>query len=341
MFGANTNTNVKSPEPSALSSWGLAIARALQSRGRDPNLLFARAGLDGAALRDPEARYPVRAITRLWRLAVEETNDRCFGLEVARHVSPTTFHALGFSILSSTTLREAFERIVRYFRLVSDGAGTSFERLDDAYRFSVNALYGEPPAEEAIDALFAVVVRMGRTVTDRRFSPLLVELRREPPPDAMPFARCFRAQIVFGAPTNALMLGVRACEQRLNGANPEVARMNDQAVTEALDRMRTARLSDRVRSALVDRLPSGEPSESEIARSVAKSTRTFQRNLSAEGTTYSRLVDDTRRELAMAYVLDNRYSLAEVAYLLGFSGGNNFARAFRRWTGKSPSEFRR
>jgi AraC-like DNA-binding protein len=341
VHGANPRTNTVSPEPSALSSWGLAIARALQSRGHDPRPLFGRAGLDAAALSDPEARYPLRAITRLWRLAVEATNDPCFGLDVARHVSPAAFHALGLSILSSTTLREAFERIVRYYRLVSDATALTFERLGETYRFAISALYGEPQADEAIDALFAVIVRMGRMLTDRRFAPALVELRRPAPPDPLPFTRCFRGQVVFGAGSNALTLNALVCDQRLDGANPRVARMNDEAVAQALDRMRSARLSDRVRSVLVDRLPSGEPSENEIARAVAKSKRTFQRNLSAEGTTYTRLVDDTRRELAMAYVLDSRYTLAEVAYLLGFSGGNNFTRAFRRWTGKSPSGFRR
>jgi AraC-like DNA-binding protein len=337
----NRDVSVVSPEPTALSSWALAIARALQSRGQDPAPLFARAGLDVAALREPEARYPVRTITRLWRLAVEKTQDPCFGLEVARHVSPTTFHALGFSIVSSTTLREVFERIVRYSHFVSDAASVTFERSPNAYRFAISAVYGEPPADEAVDALFAVIVRMGRMLIDRQFSPVLVELCRPAPRDPLPFARCFRTQVVFGATSNALMLGLDACEQRLPGANPKVARLNDEAVAQALAGMRRDRLSDRVRSVLVDRLPEGEPPQEEIARGVAMSTRTFQRNLSAEGTTYSRLVDDTRRELAMAYVLDSRYSLAEVAYLLGFSGGNNFTRAFRRWTGKSPSEFRR
>ncbi|HLK38999.1 MAG TPA: AraC family transcriptional regulator [Polyangiaceae bacterium] len=327
-------------DTSALTSWGLAIARALQARGHEPHVLFARAGLDVAALGDPDARYPVTAMGRLWRLAVEETRDPCFGLEVARNVAPTTFHALGFAILSSTTLREVFDRVVRYFRLVSDAASMSFERVGETYRFAVTATHGEPPAVEAIDALFAVAVRLARLLTDRRFSPLLVELRRSAPPDSSPFARCFRAPVVFGAAADALTLERGSCEQRLRGANPEVARLNDQAVTNALGRMRSARATDRVKAAVVDRLPSGEPSQHEIARAVGTSTRALQRRLAAEGTTYSRVVDETRHGLATQYLLDDRYSLTEIAYLLGFSGGNNFTRAFRRWEGESPSEYR-
>jgi len=328
-------------DPSALSSWGLAIARALQARGHAPAPLFARAGLDFAALADPEARYPVRSTARLWRLAVEETGDPCFGLEVARHVSPTTFHALGFSILSSSTLCEVFERIVRYFRFVSDAATMTFEDRGDRYRFAMRSASGEPPADEAVDAFFALTVRLCRLLTDRTFAPLLVELRRPQPPAAAPFARCFRAPITFASSDNALILDKIACEQRLSGANPEVARSNDEVVARALGRMDQARFTDRVRAAIVERLPSGEPLQSEVARAVGSSTRGLQRKLAADGTTYAALVDDTRRGLAIAYARDSRYSLTEVAYLLGFSGGNNFTRAFRRWTGKSPSEYRR
>jgi AraC-like DNA-binding protein len=328
-------------DPSVLSSWSLAIARALEARGRAPAAIFARAGLDIAALTDPEARYPLRCTSRLWRLAVEETGDPCFGLEVARHISPTTFHALGFSILSSTTLCDVFERVVRCIRLVSEGSTMSFEDRGDAYRLVVEAAHGVPPEDEAVDALFAVMVRLCRLLTDRHFAPLRVELQRPRPPAPAPFARCFRAPVAFASADNALLLDRRTCERRLPGANPEVARTNDEVVARALGRMDQPRFTDRVRAVVVERLPGGKPPQSEVARAVGSSTRGLQRRLSAEGTTYAELVDGTRRGLAMTYTRDSRRSLTEIAYLLGFSGGNNFTRAFRRWTGKAPSEYRR
>jgi AraC-like DNA-binding protein len=332
--------NAPPDDPTTLASWGLAIARALQARDRDPAPLFSRAGLDFEALRDPNARYPVSAIGRLWRLAVQETGDPALGLAVARHVTPTTFHALGFSLSSSTTLRDVFERLVRYFRLVSDAAVIRLEDRGESYRFAVLETYGAP-ADEGVDALFACAVRLCRMLSDRQFAPLLVELRRPTPADPTPFSKCFRAPLAFGAAQNALTIDKRVCEQRLPGANPEAARVNDEVVAQALHRMQRSSCADRVRVLLVERLPSGEPSQREIARAVASSTRALQRRLAAEGTTYTQLVDETRRELALAYMSDTRYSLGEIAYLLGFSGGNNFARAFRRWTGKTPSEYRR
>src|SRR6185436_13663082 len=76
----------------ALSTWGLAIASALDSRGCSSQALFERAGLDYSALGDPNARYPVSATTRLWRLAIEATGDPCFGIEVARHARFVHFY---------------------------------------------------------------------------------------------------------------------------------------------------------------------------------------------------------------------------------------------------------
>jgi AraC-like DNA-binding protein len=131
------------------------------------------------------------------------------------------------------------------------------------------------------------------------------------------------------------------CDSRLAGASPEVARVNDRIIDETLARLRRAQTTDRVRAMVVEHLPSGEPSQAAIARAIGASTRALQRRLASEGTTYAHLVDDTRRELALAHVREARYSLTEIAYLLGFATPGTFTRAFLRWTGAAPSEHRR
>jgi AraC-like DNA-binding protein len=329
-----------SRDPTALTSWGLAMAKALQSRGVDAAALFGQTGLDFAALDDPEARYPIRSTARLWRLAVEATGDPCFGLEVARHTSPTTFHALGLSLAASGSLREAFERVVRYYRLVSDGATIRFEDRGDCYRISLLAEGTPYGAPEAIDAVLAVAVRLCRSLTDRKFAPLRVDVRRPAPADPGPFHRCFRCPVVFDALDDALTLDKSVCDRPIQGANPELARANDLIAAQAIDRWDQSRVIDRIRLVLVDRLPNGTPSRVEIARALGTSTRTLQRRLAAESTTYAELVDGTRRDLAEAYLRQDRYSMTDIAYLLGFSSAASFTRAFRRWTGRTPSEGR-
>jgi AraC-like DNA-binding protein len=315
------------------------MARALESRGCDAKLLFARAGLDFAALSNPEARYPQQATSELWRLSVEATGDPCFGLEVARHTSPTTFHALGFSLAASSTVHEALERVVRYYRLVSDEAIITCDALGDAYRLSARPV-GLHSTREAMDALLAVAVRLCRSLTDRSFAPLRVDIEGPSPRDPSPFVRYFKAPVVFDAAEHALLLGREPCDRPILGANAELARTNDLIAAQAIGRWDQSRATDRIRAVLIDRLPKGALSLGEMARALGTSSRALQRRLGEESTTYARIVDDTRRELAEGYLREGRYSMSDIAYLLGFAGAASFTRACRRWWGLAPSEYR-
>ncbi len=326
--------------PTSLTSWGLAIRSALESRGVDADELFREAGLDVSALSNPLARYPLAATTRLWRLAVEATGDPAFGLEVARHTRPTYFHALGFSLAASGSLTEAFERIVRYFRLVSDAADMALEPLDGAYRFSVRLVDPEQrPADEAVDAFLALAVRVCRVLRDRTFNPLSVSLRRPAPPNPAPFQRYFRVPVEFGQEEDVLVFDRASFDARLGGGNEELARMNDQVVASHLATLGEGRLSPRLHHLLVEHLPHGEPNEADLAARLGTSLRNLQRRLADEGTSYKDVLDDTRRELARSYLSEGTHSVSEIAYLLGFLAASSFTRAFRRWEGMSPTEF--
>jgi AraC-like DNA-binding protein len=316
------------------------MARALASRGCDAPTLFARAGLDFSALADPEARYPQQATSALWRLSVEATGDPCFGIEVARHTSPTTFHALGFSLAASSTVHEAFERVVRYYRLVSDEATIRLDDLGDAYRVSARPV-GRHSCREAMDALLAVAVRICRSLTDRSFAPRRVEIAGPAPADPSPFFRYFKAPVAFNAAEHALVLGKAECDRRILGANPELTRTNDLVAAQALGRWDQSSTVDRVRAILIDGLPNGAPSLGQMARSVGKSSRALQRCLAEESTSYAHIVDQVRRELAEAYLREGRYSMGDIAFVLGFSGSAAFTRAFRRWFKVAPSEYQR
>ena len=136
-----------------LTSWARAIRKALDAAGVDSAALFAEAGLDITALALPQARYPVARTNRLWQLAVDATGDPAFALTVARQSGMLSFHALGYSLSASATLREAFERLLRYFRVVSDGAELRFhcEGAQCIYEIAPTA-DGHAPIPEAVDA---------------------------------------------------------------------------------------------------------------------------------------------------------------------------------------------
>jgi AraC-like DNA-binding protein len=325
----------------ALTSWAKAIRKALDAAGVDSARLFAEAGLDMAKLDDPNARYSVAATTRLWRLAVAATGDEAFGLTVARHVNQTTFHALGYSLSASASLREAFERMLRYFRLVTDAAELSFTVENERCALSLSPLASAtPPAPEAMDAFALLIVRLCRGLYRRDFSPLQVTLCRPMPGNIAAFERSFRAPISYGAAANTLWFERAAFERKLDGANAELARHNDEVAVRHLAQLDKQNLHARVHAALIEQLPQGEPSEERVAAALHMSPRNLQRKLAEEGSSYSALLNDTRRELALSYIRDPQYSIGEITYLLGFADATSFSRAFKRWTGQPPSQYR-
>jgi AraC-like DNA-binding protein len=274
-------------------------------------------------------------------LAAEATGDPCIGLFVSRFANYTTFQALGSAVLASGTLREAFGRIARYGRVGGNAAVVRLEEDRSRLRLSLEIAPGAlRPADAAIDALLALVVRIARLLRDdRELSPLRVELQRAAPSPAEPFRRFFRAPIVFAAATNALEFAAHDVDAPLPTGNAELSRRVDELLARDVARLADGDIVGRVRASIVERLPDGEPPQEAIARALGMSARTLQRRLAGAGTSYQTLLDTVRAELARAYLAEG-WAVTEAAFALGFSDTSSFSRAFRRWTGTRPSRRR-
>lgn len=335
----DVSLRVHAAAPSVLGTWTLTVVRALDARGVDGRAVAARAGIDVAALEDPDSRHSIADTTRLWRLAVEATHDPCFGLWASRFVTQTTFHALSFAVFASATLREAFGRFVRYGDLVSDAA--QIELLaGERERFRLVLPEGpRRPADEAIDAILSLVARTARVLSEMKVTPAIVRLERPEPIPSAPFVKVFRAPVRFQERENVLEFAARDLDERLPAGNAELARHNDELVARYLARIERARVCRRLRSWLIDQLPAGEPTEEAAARSLGMSLRNLQRRLEEEGTSYREALDETRRDIARSYLDEGHISVTEIAFLLGFADTSGLSRAFRRWTGLSPRAY--
>jgi len=323
-----------------MGSWSATILRALDAQGVPSEPLARRAGIDPQALQDPDARVPRAALTRLWRLAVEATGDPCFGLTATRYVAQTTFHALGYAVLASSTLKEAFERIVRYRRLIGDIIEMRLSAHGDRYRLIIDVSAPPGVPNEAVDAVAAVFVQQARILRgERDFSPLSVELQRPQPSDPAPFRKLFRVPVRFAQPANVLEFARADLEQRLPAGNAELARQNDEVLVRYLARLDSGRVANRVQQALLDALPDGAPSKQAIARQLGMSPRSLQRHLGEEGTSFKALLNEARVTLARNYIEEGRLSVTDIAFVLGFADTSAFSRAFKRWTRLSPSAY--
>lgn len=333
-----------SREATTLNTWPIALTHAVTSAGHDGQALLLRAGIDPQGLSDPNGRTPVRAMARLWRLAVEATEDPCFGLRVAAFIQPATFHSLGLALLASQNLEEALLRSARFSRIVSNAADVRIEKTESGIKQVVRWRAEVPVVDEGIDLLMASTVKMGMLLMGldaRTPPPLELHLKRSAT-DAMraDFERHFACPIQFEADENALLIPAAWARKPLPMANPQLARRNDMVVMEYLARFDGEALSERVRSELIERLASGEPSRADIAAALRLSEKTLQRRLQADQTTFQQLLDDVRRELALSYLRESRATVSDVTFRLGFSDQSSFTRAFRRWTGVTPGQFR-
>ncbi len=329
-------------EITTLRSVATLLAQALRSRDRDPAPLFAAAGIDMPDASRPGARVSTMRMQTLWRLAVEATGDPCLGLVAARHFQPAALHGLGFAWLASDTLQDALTRLVRYSRFINTATDFRLEQTADSVDLVIRISREEWPrfVFAAADLAMAAFLRMCQITASYAVMPLRVSLQRPQPSCAEEFAQLFGPNIRYGAPDNRLCFDRALVEAQLAMANPELARLNDQTVIDYLARCDSASITMQVRSRIIELLPDGRPCQEAIAASLHLSLRSLQRRLQKENTSFTTLLNDTQRQLAMQYIRESHRSIGEITYLLGYSEPGSFTRAFRRWTGKSPLQFR-
>ena len=329
-------------EPTTYSGVARVITETLQTHySVDPDPLFRQVGLDPASMSASDFRYPTAKMLKLWEAAEAATGDPCIGLVVGFNVRPTTFHALGFSWLASSTMLGALRRLRRFYRVIATvPADINIELIGESYELDV--VFPDPrysPRPIGMDAFLASIVKLCRTATNEHFHPLRVSMLRTDPGRADEYIRSFAAAVQFGSDKNALYFDKALLEAPVPGRNIELARETDKILDRYLEALEPDRVSSEVRQLLLRLLPSGQASQMTVAQRMNRSTSTLQRQLRVEDTNYREICDGTRKSLAEQYVRDGEYSLGEIAYQLGFSDQSNFSRAFKRWTGVSPGEF--
>lgn len=320
-----------------LVAWGAGAA------GASPPELLAAAGIDPAALADPDGRLPRALEARLWQEAARLTGDELFGLHLAERVPPDRFGALGFAARSSATLGDAYERLARFVRIVVHGPTLTVEIERSAARVRhTPPRTPPPPSRHSIEFLMATLVIMGRR-NDPAFVPRAVHLRHAAPARLDEHRRVLGPAVRFDAAHDELVVDpARLAHPQLH-AEPALARILDQHLASQLSALPAddAGLLERTRSALFAELDRGEPTLEAIAARLRMSPRSLQRRLQQEGSSLSAVLDRLRADLALRFLGEAGPSIGEVAFRLGFSDATTFHRAFRRWTGQTPAEFRR
>jgi len=324
-----------------IAAYTRSIASALEQRGVDAAQVFERAGVPMYNTTDPLRRLTNREISALFRESVAITSDPYFGLFVADTLHISQLHALGFALLTSSTLRDFCLRLTNFYRLVSDNVDIRLEESPDEAVIAVKLLQPDI-CWETRDAFVGLMVRLMRAIGKRDFTPIRVELARPVPAAGdQPYRDYFGCEVLFDQPEMHIAFDRAMVDLPLPGASQELAQMHDRTAMEYLKKLDGRNISNRVRSLIVDKLSTGLVSKQLVADDLHVSSRNLELKLADEDTNFQQVLDSTRQSLASGYMEQSGLSITEIAYMLGFSDAANFTRAFKRWTGKSPSEFRR
>jgi len=325
----------------SLATIGQIAGRVLELQGLDAAALFREQGIDPNALRDPNARIPSGKWDRLMHRVAPLIHDPAFALRAAECWHPSNLGALGFAWLSSSTLRTGLERVVRYWHVLGQQSSSQLDESAVGLTLVFDSGRTDPlTAGVTADFTMALLLGMCRMNFGETLRPLGVTLQYPRLGASTRYTAHFGCLVRLDAPRNTFTLARSDAEKLLPTANRQIAATLDRILTEQLAQLDRSNVVARCKASLLEQLSSGELTEAQMAQQLNMSRRTLQRKLAEGETTYQKLVDDTRRDLALRYLEDPRYSITDITFMLGFSQQSAFTRAFKRWTGQAPTEYR-
>jgi AraC-like DNA-binding protein len=288
--------------------------------------------------RPPDARVPITAVWALWLAAVEATGDRALALRYGLATRLEYQGLFGFAVMTSPTIGEAGRRAGRFLHLITDSARLVLvERSDHAvFRWEREGA-GEPGHDVANETVVGQIVA-GITQLAGRSAVKRVTFRHAAPAAAATLEKLLPCPVTWRSRNNDIVVPAAELALPSRDASPEMAAYFDARIAERP--AESTALADRVAAAIREALDGGEPDAERIARALGLSERTLRRHLATEGTSFRAVLDAVRGTRARALLADERLTLTEVAFALGFSEHSAFTRAFTRWFGEPPAAHR-
>jgi AraC-like DNA-binding protein len=316
------------------------LAPKLEEVGVSVSAVLRSAGLPGNLFEQTRVLVTTEELFALWRAIGDVSKDPAIGLKLGTETKTERFHPSGIAALSTENFGAAVEHMARYKQLtVPEEIHHQADEKEWTIRFRwLLAIEEEPHA--LVEHCFAWMQTIGRHGSGTRLSPLRVEFV-QPRAHVKVLERYFGCPIVTGAAHNAIIFRASDAKCPFITRNAELLDMLapqfDQALKERDD---PGTFEDQVRDAIQQRLTGHRPSIDDVARGLHMSSRTLQRRLQEEGSSYQRVLDEARHQMARYYLGHSVLELNEAAYLLGYEDANSFVRAFRGWEGIPPGQWR-
>lgn len=316
------------------------FARALGGYSTELSIIQS-AGLKKAEFAHPDTRIPVRLALELLRVSIEKSGDPALGLHAGELVEPGDLDVVEYASRHSGTAREGILSGARLIRLLDETLEVELIEEDERaiWRFVRRGWRPEPPA--VTEFTLAVNLTVARRLVGIQVLPLEVHFTHAAPTNRAEYERFFGCPILLAQEWNEIVLVRDALDAVLPLADPDLQTAFEQHGAEMLARLPSAEtIGSKVRRLTIAALRDGDVGMDVIAKKLHMSVATLRRRLKEEGTTHSQILDELRFELAKRYLRRPDLAVSEIAYSLGFSHVNAFHKAFKRWTGSAPVEYR-
>ena len=322
-------------------SWVGTVMSAAQRQGLAAEALLAHAGIP---LDDLKAqRWPIDHITRLWRAAATLTQDAGFGLKAGSQVGPASFNVVSYILQSSPTLRESIAVVQKFQRLISDGGRFQMSAGEQASWVVYHPRQGELAfSPHQLEAVLSAVVSFSRWVTGSGMRPLRAQFSHAALGPLAGYQAVFQSPVDFEQAFSGRLLDNAVLDQPLPQADPQLAAVHQQVAAARLAALSegSGDLATELRDWLATQLGHALPGRAQAAQAFGMTERTFARRLQDLALSYTALLDAARKDHACQAVAHTQRAFADIAQSLGFAEASTFNRAFKRWTGGAPGDYR-
>ena len=317
-----------------------SLERRLRDVGLSPGAVLAQAGLPLGLFNGEKILLTTEEFFALYRGIADASRDPAVGLKLGTENRVELYDPIKIAALSTRSLRSAIERLSRYKQLTCPEKIDLVERgRECAVRFRWLLAEQDEPGV-LVDVCFAWIASIAERGADRRVRPKRVEFQR---PEAFRsiYEKHFECPVNFNADRNALVFSRADADVPFLTYNPDLlAAIAPQLEAELTQQMAAKGLREQVKGILKGLIAGQRPGIQDVARELRMSARTLQRRLAEDGATFQLLTEEARRELAHHYLLHSSLELNETAYLLGYEDANSFFRAFHKWEGTSPGQWK-
>lgn len=318
------------------------IYEAMKRRGIDTDAIFSRLGVNEQYVYTDQLRTPHSAQLYFWQAVEDVSGDPDVGLHLGPLLPAYKGQVLEYLFLSSPTFGEGLRRAQNYQRLLSDAANTDFFVDGDEACMVLDTASDDVRRLKHFNECFVQgLITFFKSITDGNFYPSRIEFEHERDQGQDHVREVLGCDVVFGAEENRLYFPAELLSHTSPHAEPELLALHERFASEQVARLEKKDIVGQVERIIAELLDSGEVTLDAVAERLGIKPRTLRTRLTEAETSFNQVLADFRYRLARQLLATTDESIDEIVYLTGFSEPSTFYRAFKRWSGMTPIEYRK